>query len=297
MRTDKEIMKQILDTAKMDKRILAAYLKGSRTNPNVPKDVYRDFDIMYVVSETESFRKDTGWMDAFGKVILSQEQDERFGYGDRFGLRGRYEESYSWLLIFEDGSRIDVGVETVDTMNNGRNRNKLFLPLLDKIGCLPRIPEPTDEEFYVKKPEKEDFEGCCNEFYWSLCDIEKGMARDELPFAMAVYFERAHAMLNVMLGWYIGSRTDYGVSCGKFNKYFKRYLPELFYSIYKETFPDGRYETLRTAIENSCRLFRESAELTADATGMRYPSEYEAGYRKYRDIIRMTSAGQEEDGI
>ena len=47
-------MDLILETARQDSRVLAAYLKGSRANENVPKDVYQDFDIMYVVKEVES---------------------------------------------------------------------------------------------------------------------------------------------------------------------------------------------------------------------------------------------------
>lgn len=63
MRSEQEIMDLILSVAKSDSRILAAYLKGSRTNPNVPKDVYQDFDLMYVVTETDSFRQTRhGWM-------------------------------------------------------------------------------------------------------------------------------------------------------------------------------------------------------------------------------------------
>ena len=55
MRADTEIMNLIIHTAQTDDRVLAAYLKGSRTNPHAPKDRYRDFDVMYVVKETESF--------------------------------------------------------------------------------------------------------------------------------------------------------------------------------------------------------------------------------------------------
>lgn len=80
-------MNLILDFAKTDDRILAAYLKGSRTNPNVPLDIYRDFDIMYVVTETCSFIHDTSWMKHFGTVMLMQEQDTDFGYGERFQIR------------------------------------------------------------------------------------------------------------------------------------------------------------------------------------------------------------------
>lgn len=133
-------MNIIIDTAEADERVLAAYLKGSRTNPKVPKDIYRDFDVMYVVRETESFIRDTSWMKNFGEIILMQEQDDDFGYGERFGIRSGYEGSYSWLLMFDDGNRIDIGVETVGVMKSGRNRNRLFLPLLDKEGILPQLP-------------------------------------------------------------------------------------------------------------------------------------------------------------
>ena len=80
MRSDQEIMELILHRAQSDPRILAAYLKGSRTNLNVPKDIYQDFDLMYVVTETESFRADPSWLEEFGPIILKQEQDDAFGY-------------------------------------------------------------------------------------------------------------------------------------------------------------------------------------------------------------------------
>ena len=74
---------------------------------------------MYVVKEVAPFREDTAWLDVFGEVILKQEQDDDFGYGERFGIRGNYDISYSWLLLFADGNRIDFGVETLETMEQG----------------------------------------------------------------------------------------------------------------------------------------------------------------------------------
>lgn len=285
MRTEKEMFDIIINTARSDDRVLAAYLKGSRANPNVPRDIYQDFDIMYVVKETGSFRADPSWMNPFGKVILKQEQADVFGYGDRFGLRRHYDKTYSWLLIFEDGNRIDIGVETLETMREGCNRNKLFLPLIDKTGCLPQLPPPTDEEFYVRKPTEPQFRGCCNEFFWSLCDVVKGIRRDELPFAMTTYYAQSHHMLEIMLGWYIGSKTDYSVSCGKQNKYFKRYLPENVYLLYEKTFPDSSYEQFGQAIKISCRLFRGIAVLIAESLGCIYPEEYEQGFMKYTKAV------------
>ena len=39
MRSEKEMMDLILETAKNDERIRAVYMNGSRTNPNAPKDI------------------------------------------------------------------------------------------------------------------------------------------------------------------------------------------------------------------------------------------------------------------
>lgn len=76
MRAESEMYDIIIRTAESDDRVLAAYLKGSRANPNAHKDICQDFDIMYVVKETESFRTDLSWMEPFGKVILKQERRE-----------------------------------------------------------------------------------------------------------------------------------------------------------------------------------------------------------------------------
>lgn len=290
MRTDSEMMDLMIHTAKTDDRVLAAYLKGSRTNPQVPKDRYQDFDIMYVVRETQSFISDPSWMDGFGKIILKQEQDDDFGYGDRFGIRSHYEESYSWLLLFEDGNRIDIGVETTATLEKGTNRNKLFLPLLDKTGCLPKLPPPTDVDFHVTPPTAKQFRGCCNTFFWCLCDVVKGIARDELPFAMATYNDLVHPMLEKMLNWYIGIHTNYSVSCGKLNKYFKKYLSEQTYLQYRKTYTDGNYAHFAAAIDVSCELFHQTAQFVAEQSGYVYPQGDEDGFRRYVEIIKEMQA-------
>lgn len=288
MRTEQEMMDLILDTAKSDDRVLAAYLKGSRTNPKAPRDCYRDFDVMYVVTETRSFIQDPSWLSRFGTVALMQEQDTAFGYGQRFHIQKGYEESYSWLLLFDDGNRIDIGIELLPVMESGRNRNKLFLPLLDKIGCLPQLPPPTDEDFYIQKPSERGFYRCCNEFFWCLCDVAKGIARDELPFAMTTYNTLVRDMLEQMLDWYIGTYTDYAVSSGKLHKYFKQYLPSDVYKEYVTTYTDGDYQHFWAAIQASYALFRKTALLVAQHFQFSYPEQEEKASRNYIRHVRET---------
>ncbi len=181
MRGENEMLDLIISTARTDTRVLAAYLKGSRANPNAPKDIYRDFDVMYVVTETGSFIRDTSWMNAFGRVALMQEQDSDFGYGERFGIRSKYGESYSWLLLFDDGNRIDIGVETLRTMESGVNRNRLFVPLLDKTGCLPSLPPPSDEDFHIKSPRKRDSGAAATSFSGACVTLRRARQETNCP--------------------------------------------------------------------------------------------------------------------
>lgn len=285
MRSETEMMELILEGARQDQRVLAAYLKGSRTNPNVPKDPYRDFDVMYVVTETESFRRDTRWLDRFGTILLKQEQGDELGFGERFGLRDCVDQLYSWLLMFDDGNRIDIGVETVEHMKRGATRNKLFLPLLDKVGCLPKLPPPSDEDFHVKAPGEERYLGCCNGFFWSLCDVVKGCMRKELPYAMSVYHTQARPMLEQMLEWYVGCETGFSLSCGKEHRFFQQYLPEELYEAFTHTYAAGSFQALEDSIRSARQLFRKTALLVADRLFFSYPDGTEEGFLRYQQLM------------
>ena len=74
MRTEQEMYDLILKVAEEDERIRAVYIDGSRTNPNAPRDIFQDYDVGYVVRETESFRKDRDWTERmFGKILYMKE--------------------------------------------------------------------------------------------------------------------------------------------------------------------------------------------------------------------------------
>ena len=92
----------ILDIANKDDNILAVYMNGSRTNPNVPKDIFQDYDIVYVVKETKRFIEDRDWIKQFGTILYMQYPDENPFYPSD------PEHSYGWLMIFTDGNRIDL---------------------------------------------------------------------------------------------------------------------------------------------------------------------------------------------
>ena len=80
MRSEAEMYKLLTDIANADDRILAVYMNGSRTNDNVPKDIFQDYDVVYVVSKTKSFIEDSDWISQFGNILYMQYPDESPDY-------------------------------------------------------------------------------------------------------------------------------------------------------------------------------------------------------------------------
>ena len=60
MRTEREMTALILGVAEQDARVRAVFMNDSRANPNAPRDIFQDYDIVYVVEETASFRAQPG---------------------------------------------------------------------------------------------------------------------------------------------------------------------------------------------------------------------------------------------
>ena len=267
MRNEQEMFDLILNVAKTDERIRAVYMNGSRTNPNVKKDRYQDYDIVYVVTETKSFLENKHWISVFGDIAMFQEPDlNDLGFGEQHD----FSRSYAWLMLFQDGNRLDLGIEIKEKTLEGFSDDRLTITLLDKDNCLPQIPPPTDEGYWVKKPTEAQYISCCNNFWWCLNNVAKGIARDELSYAMWMFNSPVRDMLVMMLEWYIGIHTDFSISAGKLGKYFKMHLPTELYEMYAATYSDSDYRHLWTAIFTACELFRTIAPVVSEPLGYRY---------------------------
>ena len=80
MRGEKEMMDLIRRTAEEDERIRGAYLGGSRCNANSQRDIFQDYDVAYLVGETDSFQKDPHWIDRFGERLYMQYPEDGVYY-------------------------------------------------------------------------------------------------------------------------------------------------------------------------------------------------------------------------
>lgn len=283
MRTQNEMMDLIMRAAKADERIRAAYMNGSRVNPHVKKDTYQDYDIVYVVTEIQWFIDNRDWLSVFGKPLMIQEPDQN---NMAFGQALDTSESYGWLMLFDDLNRIDLHIELAEAAVKNIGGDSLTKLILDKDNLFPALPPPTDTDYHVKRPTQEQYAACCNNFWWCLQNVAKGIARDQLPYAMMMYNQVVREELHRMLDWHIGFQTDFSVSVGMWGKYYAQYLPPQMYAQYVNTYADGVYQRMWEALFAACGLFSEAAGQVALAAHYTYAQNEESGMLVYLHAVQ-----------
>lgn len=282
MRTEQEMYDLILGTAKEDKRIRAVYIDGSRTNPNAPKDIFQDYDIVYVVYETKSFIEDKGWIERmFGKILYMQMPDEFPDEGTDIT------KSYGWLVQFADGNRIDLHVETILSAQEGIFDDSLRKILLDKDGILPKIPEADDRGYWVKRPDFLEYFCTCNEFWWCLNNVAKGLWRNELTYVQDMVNHVVRKQLEKMLSWKVGLVTDWSAAVGKSGKYMHRWLPKSDWEEYLSTWFSCDVKEAWDAMLRMCGLFDRIALEIGAGLGYQYNQTEAAHSLAYFKHVRM----------
>src|SRR5699024_11661031 len=85
-----------------DNNIRLSVLEGSRTNKNIPKDDFQDYDISFFVTDMESYKKDDSWLGTFGDLIFIQKPEDMDLYSSEVG------NWFSYIMYFNVGIKIDL---------------------------------------------------------------------------------------------------------------------------------------------------------------------------------------------
>ncbi len=264
MRTEQEMFDLILSTAREDERIRAVMMNGSRANPNAPRDIFQDYDIVYFVTELDSFLQDRTWIDRFGPRMILQLPDEMVDPPPEGGS------SYAYLMQFADGNRIDLSLYPIAQLSQHPKDSQTIL-LLDKDGLFEPFPPASDRDYLPQPPSAKQFADCCNEFWWVSPYVAKGLWRREIPYAKHMLDEAVRAQLVKMLTWSTGVKTNFSVSPGKLGKYFEQHLEPEWWQLLLSTYSDADYEHTWQALFSMIRLFRLAALRVADHFGYDYP--------------------------
>jgi aminoglycoside 6-adenylyltransferase len=285
MRTEKQMLDLIINTALGDERVRAAVLNGSRVNPSAPKDFFQDYDVIYFVTEKESFLADPTWIRVFGELMILQLPDEMHDPAPNPAEM----ESYAYLMQFADGNRIDLSLFPVDRLDR-LEADSLTLTLLDKDKILPIFPPPDDSGYLPTPPTARAFADCTNEFWWVSPYVAKGLWRREIVYAKQMHDLYVREQLSRMLNWYVGVHTGFKLSTGKLGKYLEKYLEPELWQLLLKTYSDADYDHTWAALLATGDLFRRLAIPVAEHFGFEYPhgddQRVSAHLRHVRDLPR-----------
>lgn len=291
MRTEQEMKALILSVAERDVRVRAVFMNGSRANPAAAPDIFQDYDIVYVVNDTASFRAQPGWIDVFGERLIMQRPDEM---DQAAGQPVNLARCYGYLMQFADGNRIDLRLMTPGRALEECERDSQTIVLLDKDGLLPPLPPPSDVAYHIRRPNAAAFANCCNEFWWTLPYAAKGLGRGRVTDALDVLNACSRPQLLQMLSWLAGARTGFAVSAGKSGANLPAHLPDGLWERYLATYSDADPAHIWDAVFAAAVLFRDAMRETAGALELACDEDDAAGSLRYLCRVRELPADAAE---
>jgi len=276
MRTEQEMIDLILGVASSDERIRAVSMEGSRANPNIPKDKHQDYDITFYVKDIEPFFNKPEWVEEkFGRnLIMQMPEAMRNPCGDGY---------FNYMMIYPDGVRLDLNF-VFDVYEDDGEPSVTLLDKDNGNGFRPPMPPPNDKIYHIKPPSPLFYYSCCNEFWWCLNNVAKGIARDELPYVIYM-LTIVRGELHDMINWYISAQHGFDLSTGKENKYIKKYLSQEQYKKYTGIYSGSDYSDVWKSIYVMCDLFHELALSVAESFGFTYKQNEEDGMRTYIKMV------------
>lgn len=266
LRSEKEMMQLILAKAADSENIRIVELNGSRVTGSSQSDPFQDYDIVYYVEDMDSFLEDHSWIDYFGTRIMMQMPDQM----PLFPSDPR--ESFSYLMLFTDGNRIDLTLTPVQLAKKCLERNELRKILLDKDGIGNSAAMITEDPYRIIEPVEKEFHDCSNEFWWVSIYVAKALWREELPLAKAMMDGSVRNMLMAMMDWHVGVQTNFTVSTGKYGRSIEKYVDKEVWQKLLLTYPDSSYPNIWKALFHMCDLFEELSQDIGQKLNFKQPT-------------------------
>jgi len=275
MRTEQQMLAQILSFAHDHEDVRAVVMNGSRVNPNAPKDIFCDYDVVFYVTKPRHFLEERGWIEYFGKLIILQQND----FVDH-GVEG-----FIFLMLFSDGVRIDLSFAALAELAYVAE-DSLAVVLLDKDQRIPVLPPPSDSGYFTPKPSPKEFAEAINEIFWCSNNIAKGIWRDELPYAKAMYDVVVREPILQLLAWYAAMQHGWKLNTGKFVRRLKYHLPPEIWEAYLKTYAGVGYPETWQALFEALALVRRVGLEVAENFGYAYPLDDDRRMIEYLQRVR-----------
>ena len=284
MRTEKEIIDNVIEVAKTDDSVRAVI----RTELFLVKEYLHSYQFCFIVDDVEKYSDDGIFETCFGKRVLLYRGDKN--YPEMFpGTKAH-------LMVLEDGITLVINVMDKDAFLSKFNRENVhenvwegetYQKLLDKDGILPDIERLEETQtIFEETPSEEVFVNICNEFWWVMKTFAEYTLRKELPAAMFYLNVAVRDLLNRMLRWHIYLQSEKAVDMGILDCNMEKLLDKDLFALYKKTYPNADYDQIWEAFNAAQLLWQKAGRSVADSCGYSYPEETEKNMLRFIDNLR-----------
>lgn len=277
MRTENEVLTQLLDFANNEDKVRTVIFNGSKVNPNLEKDIFCDYDVVFSVTNPDYYLRNQEWNQRFGELVIIQQNSDKIDERDK----------YVFLMQFKDGVRIDISFDPVECIAQTIANDSLTEVLLDKDNIIKPLPPPNDSIHYVPKPTENEFNIIMNEAWWIQTYVAKGIWRDELPLVRYMYDVILQDCIVKLLSWHVGIQHDWKVNVGKCGRWLEKYLPEPLFTEFKAIYSGASYEQIWTALFNAGKLTRKVGTEVAHKLGYTYPLQDDINVSEYIKKVKV----------
>ena len=221
------------------------------------------------------------WLSVFGNRIMMQKPED-------MELFPPEEKGFSYIMLFDDGVKIDLTLLPVSMLEEYLTRDKLVKIMLDKDNMIKTEIVPTDEDYYIKCPTERKFDDCCNEFWNVATYVSKGLLRGEILFAIDHMNEVLRHELLRMISWYVGTEKGFNFSLGKNYKFLDKHISKELWDNLLNTYSMSSYEEMWKSFDLCLCLFKKISKKVADSLGYNYP-DYDENVTKYLETQKRIS--------
>ncbi len=279
VRSEKQILKNIIDTAETDEDIRAVI----RTDLVPVRKYLYNYNFCFIVSNIGKYDDDGIFERAFGERILLFRGDRN--YPEMFP------DTRAHLMVLSEGTTIAVHVMDVQTFlrrYNGEDTHEnvwfgdTYQKIMDKDGILPDIERPEEKQtLFGAAPAEEEFLDACHEFWWVVKSFAEYTLREELVSAMFYLNNSVRDVLNRMIRWYIFLCAGKPVDLGILDSNMERLLEKELFCLYRQTYPAADYDSIWQAYDAVTEIWHIAGGRVAEICGYDYPGQEELNMQKF----------------
>lgn len=278
------VFARLVSWAEAHPLVRALLLESSRAQDNAPLDVFSDYDVLVVASDTRPFVDDEAWLADFDTPIVT--------FRDSGQLHGFA--THNRLVLYEDHTKIDYLIWPVALLRHIHDEPRLpdvldwgYRVLVEKDDLTGRLPAPTRTAYVPAQPTERGYLALVEEFWWETTYVAKHLWRDELVHARYnLDVVMKHDLLRRLLEWRIELDHAWSLKPGVVGRGFKKLLPPTLWSDLEATYVGGDIAENWRALFATTDLFRRVALEVGAALGYTYPHDLDRRVTVYLEAVR-----------